>query len=261
MGINKLAPIVMKIPILIVLFTFSLKSFGQREIGLKCNIGASRVLAKHSWKIQPQKFPIMPSGQFGLFYHQTIKNKSILGVELLLTQIEGKENYQYKGGEFLVTYRDFSYLGIPIYYGFKINKANINLGSQFNYLVRGRERWRGSGTDVQGLPYTYEINGILPQIKKYDFGIRIGGNYYLNDRFEIDCNFYYGLINIWRDPEIHPGNWKVRQLTIGLMYKFVSQLKVSHEQGHKPGGDSAAKLKKATGSTFPSQTLSGEKGK
>lgn len=211
----------MKILILILLFTISLKSFGQREVGLKCNIGASRVLANNSWKIQPQKFPIMVSGQFGLVYLQTIKNESILGAELLLTQIEGKEKYRYTSGEVMVTFRDYSYLGIPIYYGYKINKANINLGFQFNYLVRGRERLRGNGVDFQGLPYSYEINGILPNIKRYDLGIRVGGNYCLNTRFEIDGNFYFGLSNIWKDPEIHPGIWKVRQLTIGLKYKFL----------------------------------------
>ena len=216
-----LAPIVMKISsILIIFLTFCLKSFGQREVGLKCNIGASRVLAWNSWKIQPQKFPIIASGQFGFFYLKTIKSRSILGVELLLTQIEGKEKYRYKDGETFVTYRDYSYLGIPIYYGYKINKANINLGFQFNYLVRGIERIRGNGIDLQGIPYSYEINGILPNIKRYDFGLRVGGNYYLNNRLELGTNFYFGLSNIWKDPKIHPGNWKVRQLTIGLMYKF-----------------------------------------
>jgi len=207
--------------IILTLLILNSSAFGQNVVGLKFNLGVSKVTAKNNWRTGQQKFPIMPSGQCGLFYNKGIGNKSILGVEMLFVQIEGKEKYQHPYGSTEVKYRNYSFVGLPVYYGYIINKITINAGFQFNYLVLGRERERGKGIDLQGKPYTWEINGILPHIDKYDYGIKGGIIFNTDRKCEIEATYYHGLNNIWRSDRAHQGVWKVKQLTVGVRYKFL----------------------------------------
>ncbi len=130
--------------ILIILIIFNLSIFAQHNFGVKINGGLSKITENlNVTNTKTEKYYFKPSMQFGLFYNFNFK-KSLIGTELLFVQIEGQH---YK--EYYVTdnfgnptnslikdnvWQHISYLGIPIYYGFKIKKINFNcvLISNFN---------------------------------------------------------------------------------------------------------------------------------
>jgi hypothetical protein len=162
-----------------------------------------------SMDLPGQKFLYRPSGQIGVFYNFHLGSSSSMGTELLLLQIEGKSKYKKVSGDSYDVLRHLTYVGLPIYYGYKVKKIECNLGFQFNYLLRGKEQNGNFGNE------TYKAN-----IDKFDYGVRGGIIYDYSNKFEIEGNYYFGINNIWADT-YHKGNWKVRQLTVGLRYKFL----------------------------------------
>lgn len=209
---------IMKIITILTLLILNLVTYGQGNLGLKIDFGISRVTAKVDYKTGPQKFPLMPSGQCGLFYNLDISEKSMLGTELLFLQIEGKENYKYPDGSTILIRRNLSYLGIPIYYGYKSKKMIVNTGLQFNYAIRSREQKKGKVNALQEVPFNWDTS--IPNIDKYDYGLKIGIIFNRDSKFEIEGTYYYGLNNIWRSEVHHQGKWKAQQLAFGLRYKF-----------------------------------------
>ncbi len=207
----------MKLPTILTLFLINLTTYGQSNLGVKLNLGISRVTSKFDYKTGPQKFTLMPSGQLGLFYNLDISDKSVLGTELLFLQIEGMEKYKYPDGSIMFIRRNLSYIGLPVYYGYKIKKVIVNVGFQFNYNIRRREQWKGRYDASQDIPFDWDTS--IPYLDNYDYGIKAGMIFNRNEKFEIEGNYYHGLNNIWNSNP-HQGMWKSQQLTIGLRYKF-----------------------------------------
>ncbi len=205
----------------------SLLSFSQHDFGVKVNGGVSKITSKFNSDITTQKFYFVPSGQAGFLYSFSIR-KSFIGAEILFSQIEGKEqltipiidnNGNSAGEDIDIIYRHISYLSIPIYYGFKFKKLNINLGIQSSLALAssGEERGQFGGTAISN-------NFAKLNIDNYDFGARAGMFINLSKRFSIDLNYYYGINNILNDNVNIPNwSWKVQQATIGLCYKLFSK--------------------------------------
>jgi hypothetical protein len=220
----------MKFIFLIFFSLNSLFSFSQHDFGVKVNGGASKITSKFNSNITTQKFYFVPSGQAGFFYTLSIK-KSLLGAEILFSQIEGKErlsipifdnNGKNVGEDIDMIYRHISYLSLPIYYGFKFKKLSFNLGIQTSLALAssGEERGQFGGTVISN-------NFTKLNIDNYDFGARAGMFINLSKRFSIDLNYYYGINNILSNNINIPNwSWKVQQATIGLCYKLFSKEKV-----------------------------------
>jgi hypothetical protein len=211
----------MKLTSLLIFLMLNIAAYGKDSFGLKINLGISRVTAVNDYKEGSQKFPLMPSGQCGVFYNSIINNKSIIGTELLMLQIEGKENYTYSDGSSIIIRRNLSYLGIPVYYGYKTKNRIVNVGLQFNYLISRTEQKKGKENVLQEVPFNWATS--TPNIDKYDYGLKLGIILNRDKKFEIEGAYYHGLNNIWYSEIKHQGNWKVKQLTFGLRYKFSKQ--------------------------------------
>lgn len=211
----------------------SLTVFGQHDFGLKVNGGLSYLSTNFQSSFpQAQKFYFMPSGHGGLFYNFHLSDNAIIGTELLIAQIEGKEFLSYEvmvqpgllSGQFVTSnfWRHISYLGFPIYYGFNFKNLNVNLGFQANLMLAS------SGHEITQGPYngktrTWEYKSSKLGIDNYDYGARAGILLYLTKKFSIEANYYYGLNNILKDTKASSvWTWKVQQATVGIRYKFKS---------------------------------------
>ncbi|MFK8037668.1 MAG: outer membrane beta-barrel protein [Crocinitomicaceae bacterium] len=204
---------------------------GQHSLGLKINGGLSRI----SNNIAPANSIEIPrftlSGQAGFFYSLQFRSKSVLGVELLFNQIEGKEKFEFDftdengnnaGYATGATYRHISYLSLPIYYGFKLNNLLVNIGFQTSLLLASNSQLKGLATtnnEVIKMDNKFEL-----PVDNYDFGPRLGVSFQLNDMFAIESTYYYGMKNI-----IENSNpllvWRVQQVTLGLRYMFQTNTK------------------------------------
>ena len=174
--------------------------------------------------------PFVPSGQGGLFYNLQLGPKSLLGAELLFTQIEGKEKLEmdlytlnesgrvYLGYRKDNLYRHISYLSLPVYCGFKINRLMINAGFQISYSISSSGREKGEGViEGENIKINIKTNDI--NIKRFDYGPRVGIIYSLTDKIAIETTYYYGLNNIQKgDPKF--GKLKVQLVTLGIRYRL-----------------------------------------
>lgn len=217
--------------ILSFFFAFNLTVSGQHQFGIKANGGISRITNSMDISNASLTFPFVPSGQGGFFYNLQLGAESLLGAELLLSQIEGMEklemdlytlnefgNRNYLGYRKDNLYRHISYLSLPVYYGFKINRLVINAGFQISYSISNSGREKGQGV-IEGENFKIDIKTNDINIKRFDYGLKAGIIYNLTDKLAAEGTYYYGLNNIQKgDPII--GKLKVQQATLGIRYTF-----------------------------------------
>lgn len=221
--------------IILIFLTLTNVAFGQSTVGLKLNGGLSQVNARlvSLSSNSKDKDYFMSSWQGGFFYSYKFNRKSIIGTELIFLKINGKQEIKTPStdqsgnptGEFIASniWRNISYLGIPIYYGYEYKKMKFHVGIQTGILLKssGREKGQAPGFPAWDNKFD-ELN-----IDRFDFGSRIGLEYNLNKKFSIEGNYYYGINNILKETSI-PENvwkWKIQQLTIGLRFKLFSSIK------------------------------------
>ena len=193
---------------------FQIKAEGQNTVGFKFNIGTSRISSKIYNLPGKQNFPITLSGHFGLFHNWRLSSSTILGYEVLFSQIEGKEKYIFQTTS-EKTSRQLTYFAIPFYIGYKFKKFTANLGIQSNYLLIGKYVKTTKGIDSQGKKYYGSEMGSLSNIDFYDFGIKSGLISNRSKNMEWEISYYQGINNIY-DSELYSGRWTNFQLTCGL---------------------------------------------
>ena len=122
--------------------------FCQHIFYAKCDGGLSRIAAAADLDLTIHKNSFSFSGQEALVYNMLRKKRSLYGAELVFVQITGKErseNYE-SGipGDLTGSYftedirRIIYYFGIPVYYGFRYKKLNVNLGFQTLFTMKSR---------------------------------------------------------------------------------------------------------------------------
>lgn len=214
--------------IIFTLLTFNLPSFAQSDLGVKINGGLSKISQSFDAPHLTYNTQFALSGQTGLFYIAYISDKSILGAELLFLQIEGNEKIDQvlidSNGDNIGFFKNqnywhISYLGIPVYYGYKFYKITVNVGFQASYNLFNSVRAKSSGT-IQKELYNSDRKHYGLDIYKFDFGPRAGFIYDMTDKLAIEGNYYYGIV----DYTISTNSWKwnIQQMTIGLRYKFLN---------------------------------------
>ncbi len=212
------------LPILTAL-TISLTSSGQMVIGLTANGGLSKLIKKVDFSGTVQKNYFMPSGHAGLFFNFHVDDKSLIGTDLLFVQIEGKEHLDtpetdIQGnptGKYMRTdmWTHISYIGLPVYYGYKINKFILNLGFQTSVVLAS-----------SGLAKTTSGYGVLENtidklyIDALDAGLWTGLHFRLTEKFSIQTSYYLGLNNILKN---NYAKWKIQEMTVGLRYNLFSR--------------------------------------
>lgn len=171
--------------------------------------------------------PYVPCAQAGLYYNLSLGNKSSLGAELLFAQIEGKEKWKVDftddqgntiGHSTALFYRHISYLSLPLYYGYTINRTTFHVGFQVSYALgsSGREKNDAIINEIREEQYSYNRKVDDINIEHMDFGPRSGIIYQLSDKLAVEGTYYYGIPNIQKSDL--PWESKIQQITLGIRY-------------------------------------------
>lgn len=152
----------------------------------------------------------------------------MVGAELLFLQMEGKKKfdgvlsdmYGNKTGTFIsTTFWNISYIALPVYYGFRIKKFNINLGGQASVMVASSYNHKSHIKMDNGETDDIRTGDDLNNIDRFDFGPRAGLFFDLSEKFALEANYYFGLNDIISGN--HVISRRNQQLTVGLRYKFL----------------------------------------
>ena len=197
------------------------------EHGFTISYGLSKITDNNPNGYQTQISPI--SWKLGGFYEKKISPKSNIGLEVLWVQIGAKAvNSNYKllrfiGGELdtigTVTrtkYTNLSYLGIPFFYKYKIDKFGFRGGIQFMILIVGSSYNETDG-ERNGEPYYYKSSTKNADVPRFDFGPILGFDYKINKRYSVKMEIYFGIIDLSKSTRKKSYN---RQLSFGLNYAF-----------------------------------------
>jgi opacity protein-like surface antigen len=206
---------------------FNLYTFGQQQFGVKISGGVSKIT--NTWESPNATFTMLwvPSGQAGVYYNLSLNKKSSLGAELLFSQIEGKRKIEmdlididrnHVGHATTIDLSHISYLSLPVYYGYTINRLTILGGAQLSYAMNSSGSSK-SNAIVDGENFHSEEKSNDLNITKYEFGPRAGIVYHLTDKLAIEGIYYYGINNIQKG---EPVMWKlkVQQMTLGIRYSL-----------------------------------------
>lgn len=213
---------------ILALLILNLTALGQHHLGLKVNGGISRMSNSSNPSNSTNTVHLAPSGNGGLFYNYELGGKSILGADLLFTQIGGIEKIEFdltSNGDIIgntagTMYKHISYLSLPIFYGIKLNDLTINIGFQFSYAITSSGRQKGEAT-INGERKTFDTKFDKLNIDPFDFGPRAGLAYSITDNFAIEGTYYYGINNIIAK-DGPSWTWRIQQATIGIKYAFLN---------------------------------------
>src|SRR3989339_470774 len=194
-----------KLLIILTLLSFYIFVNGQQNIGLKIDGGLSKITNPFVASNVTSTTQFSISGKIGFFYNYSLSKKSFIGTELLFIQIESKEKWEMSAqnqvaeptDEFVITNinKHISYVGIPVYYEFKLNKLSLNIGGQVTFAIASSGRYKTIYPD-NGSIINWDTTYSKLNIDSYDFGVRAGINYNLTNNFYIEGEYYYGLNNI-----------------------------------------------------------------
>lgn len=213
---------------LIILFCFCacvFSAFGQIEAGVRGSVGASRISntfasAFEEWVVYPG-----PTGQLGVFAHLRAGSRFYFGSALMMGYVSGRDKLEIygngTGGVNGLFYRSnlFKYFGqvsLPVYFGLQFERFGFDMGFRVSYIPFSGGRQRVYEFNSNGPDRNVEENlGAMP-IDVYDFGLRGGIVYRINDQFSVEGIYYHGLNNILED---NGGLiWRVQQAMLGLRY-------------------------------------------
>jgi hypothetical protein len=234
-----------KLSTLLLFLVFNVAVIAQPSFGVKINGGVSRI-SDNSFNpvFSTQKTYFAPSGQAGVFLNLHIRAHEFFGVELLYSQIQGKEKqvdtlewYSANGNTrglvstSTITH-NISYLSLPVYYGVTIKKFTIKVGLQISVaLTRSGKSVVESPADSMGYfslsgattTTTYKTNKLY--VKDGAFGQTASITYNLSPKFAIEANYYYEFSNLYRNAKLNGNSetvWKFQQITLGLRYAFLT---------------------------------------
>ena len=215
------------LPLVFVLSSTSL--IGQHSLGIKANFGASKLKTSYSYSTDHIDY-FKPSGQLGFTYKYILSNRSIIGSELLFYQIRGKEHANLAlSNDFgdpigilkLDIWRNISYLGLPLYYGYNFKNFTFCIGIQTSVTLFSSGKERSEYPDLNGDPVITENEFSGLNIDMLNVGPIASIKYNLTDKSALELMYYYGVNNIQQDIQ----DWKLNPhlLTVGLLYYFISQ--------------------------------------
>jgi hypothetical protein len=211
---------------ILFLFVLNVAIYGQHNLGLKLNVGLSRISDSFNPDNATLKVKCAPSGQVGLYYDFQLGDKLLLGTELLFIHIEGRQRIEMDlidisgnlvGQSTTDVYDHISYLGLPIYCGIRFNNLKINVGFQVAYVLTSSGREKNKSV-LNGNISNWDDKSDNLNIDNLDYGPRLGLIFNLCDRLAIEGVYYYGINNILtQDIDMYMSK-KIQQVTIGLRY-------------------------------------------
>ena len=214
--------------ILLIFLLINLLASAQHNFGLKASGGISKIHTSYGKSLGENGSPLnlynknlyTPSGQIGLFYNSTLGKHSLFGSELIFVYIKGKEIYRIPGVD-AELYRQVSYIGLPFYFGYKIQKFTMYVGFQINLTLTSGGQEKDKTTDAFGNIVIYNTKFDKLNIDNYDYGVKSGLMFKLSDKLSIEGIYYYGLNNILAK-KTFDWKWNTEQATLGIRYNFNS---------------------------------------
>lgn len=218
----------MRILLILMLFSSYQSALAQHKFGFTINPGISKFTNSYNASNSDEKSVFRFSGNGGLFY-QYHTNKFLFGADLLFVQIEGKDilemdltdaNGNNVGHSTDYIFRHHSYIGMPLYCGFKTKKLNFQIGFQFMYVFMGYSLEKGNAT-YNGDYYTWENKYDEISVQEFDYGLLGGFGYSINEKISVNLRYYYGIKNIFNGSPQLDWVWKNQQLTLGMSYSIL----------------------------------------
>jgi len=212
----------------VFLFAFSFKGVAQQTFGVKLNGGISKMSTSSDFTNVTQENYYRPSGNAGLFYNLQIDSTVLIGGEVLWVQIEGREHTvipmedmpNFIGEHWIHDFdRHISYIGIPVYLGFKIKKLIINLGFQTSFKVVSKTNHKGQYPQGGGEIIIVEDDRDWIGIANIVLGLRGGIIFNLTNRVGIEANYYSWNDNTGGQSKYF-GVWQGQQITLGFRYSL-----------------------------------------
>jgi len=226
----------MKTTLAMLFIMVCLATDAQHQFGIKIN-GAASKMTTVDLNIVKYNCQYRPSYNGGLFYNFNLTQKSIIGVELLFAQIEGREHFEYISPVSATTYTSsssdndthLSYLEIPIYYGLKFDKLTLRAGVLAAVLLKSTQYSKGYTYASYGLGSLYDNywdrESNLTDVATFDFGVNAGVMFNFSKNIAIECTYYQGFNYLIQNPDSSKKrNWKIQQISLGIRYTFFSKL-------------------------------------
>jgi opacity protein-like surface antigen len=211
---------------ILISWTLNMSSYGQC-VGLKLNAGLSMIPETIELSTGTSHSKIGFSGTAGVFLKFETSKKSFLQSEILFIKVAGNETnnvniVDVNGNKIqelkTSAKKHLSYVGIPVFYGWQKNKTALTVGFQIACALKSKGSIESQRTD-NGITMRYTYNQSELDIKKFDYGPRLGLIYHVSDKVSFEGLYYYGLPNILDNNT--KDTWRVRQLTIGLQYQLL----------------------------------------
>ncbi|MFT5823889.1 MAG: hypothetical protein ACI8ZM_005154 [Crocinitomix sp.] len=230
------------VKVLIVVFGLFLSHslLAQHHFGAKLGLGIS----KSDKNINSSEYigfesKYAPSGTLGLYYNYELNERFFIGVDLMCSQLNGRENgafysknYEMDGEETVVVLeefmywsikRHFTYLTLPIYVGINLKELQFSVGLQWGVLFRERIIRVTNFHESEGVPESI-VKSKNSVVDPLDFGINLGLRYSFNEKWKVHANFYHGMndLNVPNEFDLEPTNpWHNSQFTVGISYRLI----------------------------------------
>ena len=216
----------MRLILIAQILCLSYSAMGQAaySYGFNLAVGASRV--PMSGEGIDFNAKVAPSGLAGLFFLTKLKTRGLLGVEVNISQVEGRwssdEPILDGAGNTIGTsstsgQQHITYVSLPIYTGITIKSWSVYGGLQVGLAASGK-RANNTIDVINGSETTSEQLGNLSIILP-DAGVRAGVIWRVSNKISLEAKYYQGLLNIF-DKENTKSNysWFTQQLTIGARF-------------------------------------------
>lgn len=142
----------------------------------------------------------------GGFVEIPVSEKFAIQPEILYSAQGAKSEYSETYMGYTINYKSelkFDYINIPVMAKYYVmDKLAVMAGPQFGFLVKA---------DANGLD-------VKDEVKKFDFGVGVGANYYFTENIFAGARYNFGLSNISDEGDDYKINNQVLQVSVG--YRF-----------------------------------------
>lgn len=141
-----------------------------------------------------------PGFQVGGFMQYAFNDNLRLQTELLFSREGGKSSLDYEDEIQSIMLKEhirFGYINLPIMLQYKIYKGlHVEVGPQLGYLVSAENEYDARYTLGEFELEESGTESIIDEMNKFSFGVNLGLQYDINDRFFVNARYSRGLTKI-----------------------------------------------------------------
>ena len=213
----------MKLKLILSLIFALIFNFAKSQnytLGTTFNLGLSEIPLK--LPIERLQSEFMPSGNVGFIMELKRKSsESSIGIGILWIQMQGSttkttlldNGLANIGYEYFEIRTHISYIGLPIYYRFKLKRFGVRIGVQTlfaSHTSSSQHTYR----EINNQSISYSFYYPKSQLNNFDLGPKIGIDFEILKRMRLKADYYLGLVDK-KNRHSKVGNNSV-QFTLGL---------------------------------------------